>query len=52
MNERNIEIKIKVQESKVQEMRSSAENKKERKARQSESKCRIYPNWHSNQSVG
>ena len=45
MNERNIEIKIKVQESKVQEMRLSAGNKQ---ARQSESKCRIYPNWHSN----
>jgi hypothetical protein len=49
MNERKDGIKIKVQESKVQEMRSSAGNKQ---ARQSESKCGIYPNWHSNQSAG
>jgi hypothetical protein len=52
MNERKAGIKIKVQESKVQEMRSSAGNKQERQARQSESKCGIYPNWHSNQSAG
>jgi hypothetical protein len=41
MNERKVGIKIKVQKSKVQEMRSSAENKQ---ARKSESECGIYPN--------